>query len=176
MSQVKDQEIQAQVEGEAVPAPKKRTTKPKTIPASDPAPEEVVMPVEEPAVDPAPEEVVVPVEEPAVDPAPEEVVVPVEEPAVDPAPEGANAPVKSNGFLWRFMNGLSSNQPPANTTYIIQVTNTGASSFEVYTRTPLPSGQTVDISCSDQFQRIAIIKKLNSLNSLAGKTRYIIKE
>ncbi|MCK4090667.1 hypothetical protein HCY66_11380 [Acinetobacter radioresistens] len=160
MSQVKDQEIQAQVEGEAVPAPKKRTTKPKTIPA----------------VDPAPEEVVVPVEEPAVDPAPEEVVVPVEEPAVDPAPEGANAPVKSNGFLWRFMNGLSSNQPPANTTYIIQVTNTGASSFEVYTRTPLPSGQTVDICCSDQFQRIAIIKKLNSLNSLAGKTRYIIKE
>lgn len=58
----------------------------------------------------------------------------------------------------------------------LKITNTGVASFEIYTRTPLPSGQTVTLVCPSLSIKKAIVNKLNQLNILVGHNRYIIEE
>jgi len=126
--------------------PKKRTTTPKAAKVA-----------ETPA--PAPE---TPADEaPAAD-----ALAPVQEQA---------APVKplENGFSWGSKRKEKKAQESADQSCEVEVTNTGAHSFETYTRTPLPTNQAVVITCESPRQRAAVVSKLNKLNQLAGVNRYI---
>lgn len=66
------------------------------------------------------------------------------------------------------------NKKPSEVT--IQITNRGPRSFEVFTKTDLPAGQTVNVVCRNRGQANAVISKLNQLNVLAKKQRYEFKE
>jgi hypothetical protein len=178
-------------------APKKRATAAKAVKAAEtPAPAAVVetpalIPEETPVAEtPAPAAAVetpalVPEETPVAEtPAPAAVVetpalVPEETPVVEtPAPAAVQPqtdPVKplSNGLVWGSKRKEKQARELADQSCEVEVTNNGAHSFEAYTRTPLPSNQTVVITCESPRQRAAVINKLNKLNQLAGVARYI---
>jgi len=152
--------------------PKKRTTTPKAAKVAEtPAPVLDVVQVHVPETPaPAPE---TPADEaPAAD-----ALAPVQEqagPVQAPVQEQA-APVKplENGFSWGSKRKEKKAQESADQSCEVEVTNTGAHSFETYTRTPLPTNQAVVITCESPRQRAAVVSKLNKLNQLAGVNRYI---
>lgn len=152
--------------------PKKRTTPPKAAKVAEtPAPA-----VDAPAETPAPVLDVVQVHIPET-PAPAPETPADEAPAADgPAPvQEQAAPVKplENGFSWGSKRKEKKAQESADQSCEVEVTNTGAHSFETYTRTPLPTNQAVVITCESPRQRAAVVSKLNKLNQLAGVNRYI---
>ena len=148
---------------EAPVAPKKRATAAKAAKAAEtPAPAAVV---ETPAL--------VPEEQPAAETPVVETLVP--DAAAPAAAQPQTDPVKplSNGLVWGSKRKEKQARELADQSCEVEVTNNGAHSFEAYTRTPLPSNQTVVITCESPRQRAAVINKLNKLNQLAGVARYI---
>lgn len=58
----------------------------------------------------------------------------------------------------------------------LEITNNGPRSYEVFTKTPLPAGETVTIVCSNKRQHFMVKSKFNQLNALAKFERYTVKE
>lgn len=152
------------------PAAKKRaTTAAKTA--------EVVAPTETPAAE-TPAEVVVPAETPAAEtPVVEE--TPAENEQI--AGEDEEKPAEDEQIAGEDETPAEiitkPNRPdhrPKKVT--LAITNNGPRSFEVYTKTDLPAGKTVEIECRNQVQANSIKNKLTQLNNLARKQRYTFKE
>jgi len=108
------------------------------------------------------------VEDAPVDPVPEATKadapagesVKVEDAPADPAPE-KTAEVEA---------------PKAKDSFNLEVTNNGPRSFEVFTKKPLPAGETVLIECANIRQFRMVKSKFNQLNALAKSERYTVKE
>lgn len=160
---------------EAPVAPKKRTTAAKAAKAAEtpaPAAETPVVKTPAPAAEtPAAETPVLAAGE-VLNHAP---LAPAPDAAAPAAAQPQTDPVKplSNGLVWGSKRKEKQAQQSADQSCEVEITNTGAHSFEAYTRTPLPTNQTVVITCESPRQRAAIVSKLSKLNQLAGVTRYI---
>lgn len=173
-----DATVQAETPETPAPvAPKKRATTTKAVKAAEtpaPAAETPVVEtpvVETPALTPAPA-----AETLALTPAPaaETPAPAAATPEVAPAPAETPAQAPATGFVWGAKRKAKQTEV-VDQACEITVTNTGAHSFESYTRTPLPPNKAVVITCESQLQRAAIINKLTKLNQLSGATRYVIE-
>ncbi|MFW1786072.1 hypothetical protein ACG9XL_16955 [Acinetobacter nosocomialis] len=58
----------------------------------------------------------------------------------------------------------------------LEVKNNGPRSFEIFTNTPLPAGQTVILELDNDRLFRMVVSKFSQLNKLAGKERYTFKE
>ncbi|WP_322977456.1 hypothetical protein [Acinetobacter pittii] len=58
----------------------------------------------------------------------------------------------------------------------LEVKNNGPHSFEVYTKTPLPAGETVVLELANNNLFRMVVSKFTQLNNMAGKQRYTFKE
>lgn len=68
-----------------------------------------------------------------------------------------------------FLNPFNSNRK-------LEVKNNGPRSFEIFTNTPLPAGQTVILELDNDRLFRMVVSKFSQLNKLAGKERYTFKE
>jgi hypothetical protein len=88
------------------------------------------------------------------------------------APEDIKKPsedVKATHPSEAFLSHLNSKRK-------LEVKNNGPRSFEIFTNTPLPAGQTVILELeNDRIYRM-VVSKFSQLNKLAGKDRYTVKE
>lgn len=58
----------------------------------------------------------------------------------------------------------------------LEVKNNGPRSFEIFTNTPLPTGQTVVLELDNDRLFRMVVSKFTQLNRMAGKERYTFKE
>lgn len=58
----------------------------------------------------------------------------------------------------------------------LEVKNNGPRSFEIFTNTPLPAGQTVVLELENDHLYRMVVSKFTQLNRMAGKERYTVKE
>lgn len=58
----------------------------------------------------------------------------------------------------------------------LRVKNNGPRTFEVFTKTDLPAGETTEILCRNLRQANAVKSKFEQLNRLAKKSRYEVEE
>ncbi|WP_336040691.1 hypothetical protein [Acinetobacter calcoaceticus] len=120
--------------------------------------------------------------------APEEIKTPAapEMPANTDNQEQAPAEVKTNSEapeeIKKPSEDVKATHPPEaflthlNSKRKLEVKNNGPRSFEIYTNTPLPAGQTVILELeNDRIYRM-VVSKFSQLNKLAGKERYTVKE
>jgi len=81
------------------------------------------------------------------------------------APDDVKATHPPEAFLNRF-----------NSKRKLEVKNNGPRSFEIYTKTPLPAGETVVLELENDRLYRMVVSKFTQLNRLAGKERYTFKE
>lgn len=74
------------------------------------------------------------------------------------------------------VNPFGWNLRPKAQKVVVEITNNGPRSFEVFTKTDLPAGETVRVECRDARMADAVKSKLEQLNALAKKQRYTFKE
>jgi hypothetical protein len=90
---------------------------------------------------------------------------PTEVKASAEAPDDVKATHPPEAFLNRF-----------NSKRKLEVKNNGPRSFEIYTKTPLPAGETVVLELENDRLYRMVVSKFTQLNRLAGKERYTFKE
>lgn len=150
------EEVKAETVLETAPSVDNQVQGPAEVNTKVEAPEEIKTPVAPETPASADNQEQAPAEENNKSEAPEDIKKPSEEVKATHPPEA-------------FLSHLNSKRK-------LEVKNNGPRSFEIFTNTPLPAGQTVILELeNDRIYRM-VVSKFSQLNKLAGKDRYTVKE
>jgi hypothetical protein len=150
------EEVKAATDLETAASPDNQEQGPAEVNTNSEAPEEIKTPAAPETPVSADNQEQAPAEENNKSEAPEDIKKPSEDVKATHPPEAFLTPFNSKRKL--------------------EVKNNGPRSFEIFTNTPLPAGQTVILELeNDRIYRM-VVSKFLQLNKLAGKDRYTVKE